>query len=207
MRRSQAWTKAKAIMVQDRREIVAWVGGHILPHERDVRAWLLRKGSPRDEVDDVIQEAYCRIASLQSVTHIQSGRSYFFQTVRNIAIERIRRARIVRIESMTELEALNVMDNEPWPERVVSARRELQHVQRLIEGLPKQCRDIFVLRRIRGLSQREIAHALGVTENVVESQSARGLKLILRALAESSAAEPRADVDPNDHAAKSERNR
>ncbi|CAN7585766.1 RNA polymerase sigma factor [Phenylobacterium sp. LjRoot225] len=195
------------IMVQSRQEIVAWVGGHVLPHEGDVRAWLRRNGSSSDEVDDIVQDAYCRLAALQSVVHIQNGRAYFFQTARHIAIERLRRARIVRIDCATELEALNVVDNEPSPERVVTARRELQRVQRLIEDLPKRCRDIFILRRIRGLSQREIAARLGVSENVVEAQSARGLRLILQALAESPVAERPAHADPNDHAADRPRNR
>ena len=169
---------------QSRAEIVAFVGGQILPHEADVRAWLRRTGSLPADIDDVIQETYCRLAALDSVSHIASGRAYFFRTARNIAIEKIRRARIVRIDCVTEIDALNVIDDEPSPERVVAGRRELGRVQQLIEELPERCRQIFTLRRIHGLSQKEIAARLGVTENVVETQSARGLRLILRALSE-----------------------
>jgi RNA polymerase sigma-70 factor (ECF subfamily) len=70
---------------------------------------------------------------------------------------------------------------------VVASRRELGRVQQLIEELPERCRQIFTLRRIHGLSQRETAMRLGVSENVVEMQSARGLRLILRALSEAAA--------------------
>jgi RNA polymerase sigma-70 factor (ECF subfamily) len=179
---------------QSRAEIVAFVGGQILPHEADVRAWLRRTGGLAADVDDIIQETYCRLAALEAVTHIVSGRAYFFRTARNIAIERIRRARIVRIDCVTEIDALNVVDDEPSPERIVAGRRELLRVQRLIEGLPERCRQIFTLRRIQGLSQREVAARLGVTENVVETQSMRGLRLILRALTETSAQDqPAAD--------------
>jgi RNA polymerase sigma-70 factor (ECF subfamily) len=38
------------------------------------------------------------------------------------------------------------------------------------------------MRRIQGLPQKEIAKRLGVSENVVEMQAVRGLKLILKAL-------------------------
>lgn len=172
---------------QSRAEIVAFVGGRILPHEADVRAWLRRSGSAPADIDDVVQETYCRLAALDSVAHITSGRAYFFRTARNIAIEKIRRARIIRIDCVTEIDALNVVDDEPSPERVVASRRELGRVRTLIEGLPERCRHIFTLRRIHGLSQRETAARLGVTENVVEMQSARGLRLILRALSEAEA--------------------
>ena len=176
-------------MSQSRREIVAWVGAQFLPHEADVRRWLGRAGSPPDVIDDVVQEAYCRLAALSSVDHIVNGRAYFFQTTRNILIEKVRRARVVRIDSVTEIDALNVMDSEPSPERVVAGRRELRRVQGLIEGLPPRCRDIFKLRRVHGMPQREIARLLGVTENVVEMQAMRGLRLILRALSEGEGSE------------------
>ncbi len=171
---------------QSRAEIVAFVGGQILPHEADVRAWLRSSGSYPTDIDDIVQETYCRLAAMDGVSHILNGRAYFFRTARNIAIEKIRRARIVRIDCVTEIDALNVVDDEPSPERIVAGRRELRRVQHLIEGLPERCRQIFTLRRIHGLSQREVAARLGVTENVVETQSMRGLRLILRALTEAS---------------------
>ncbi len=170
-------------MGQSRSEIVAWVGAHVLPHERDVRAWLRGAGSSVEDIDDIVQEAYCRLAGLDSVSHIANGRAYFFRTARNIVIERVRRARIVKIDYATEIDALNIVDNEPSPERIVEGRRELQRVQSLIEGLPERCREVFKLRRIHGRSQREVADLLGVTENVVEAQATRGLRLILVGLA------------------------
>jgi RNA polymerase sigma-70 factor (ECF subfamily) len=194
--------------MQSRREIVAWVGAQILPHEADVRRWLRGAGNRPDEVDDVVQEAYCRLAALTGVDHIANGRAYFFQTARNIVIERIRRARVVRIESVTEIDALNVMDSEPSPERIVAGRRELRRVRGLIEGLPPKCREIFKLRRIHGMPQREIARLLGVSENVVEMQAMRGLRLILRALSEGEGdAGPRPEIRGHDQAPVRKRDR
>lgn len=194
-------------MKQSRAEIIAFVGSQILPHEADVRAWLRRSGSPPADVDDVVQETYCRLAALEAVSHIVSGRAYFFRTARNIAIARIRRARVVRIDCVTEIDALNVVDDEPSPERVVAGRRELARVRHLIEGLPERCRQVFTLRRIQGLSQREVAARLGVTENVVEAQAMRGLRLILRALAEATVQESPAGDRDHDRASVRKRDR
>lgn len=171
-------------MGQDRRDVVAWVGGQVLPHEADVRAWLRGLSVSDHQIDDVVQEAYCRIAGLASIAHIVSGRAYLFSTARNILLEQIRRSRIVRIEAMTEIDRLETDDDQPSPERIAGGRRELARVRALIEALPDRCRQIFELRRVHGLSQRETARRLGVTENVVEAQTARGLKLVLKALAE-----------------------
>lgn len=156
----------------------------MLPHEADVRAWLRGLSISDHQIDDVIQEAYCRIAGLASIAHIVSGRAYMFSTVRNVLLEQIRRSRIVRIDTMTEIDRLEADDEQPSPERIAGGRRELARVRAVIEGLPERCRQIFELRRVHGLSQRETARRLGVTENVVEAQTARGLKLVLKALAE-----------------------
>ena len=168
--------------MQSRKDIVAWVGRHVLPHESAVRAWLKQWTGRDQDIDDVIQEAYCRLAAMQDVTHVRNGRAYLFQTTRNIVLEQIRRSKIIRIDNVTDLGALSIADEAPPIDRVVSGARELQRVAELIERLPAKCRRVFVLRRIHGVSQREIARMLGVTQATVEKHAARALKLIVQGL-------------------------
>jgi RNA polymerase sigma factor (sigma-70 family) len=176
-------------LTQNRKEIVAWVGSNIVPHEADLRARLRRMSVSEQEIDDIIQDAYVNIARLDSVAHIRNGRAYFFTTAKMVFLSNIRRDRVVRIESMAEIEALALADDDPGPERLASSRQELEHVRSLIALLPDRCREIFEMRRVQGLPQREIAAQLGVAEHTVEAQSTRGLKLILKALAGDSQSE------------------
>ena len=170
-------------MRQGRREIVTWVGSNIVPHEADLRARLRQMAVPEEEISDIVQDAYLKISNLDSIAHIRNGRAYFFATARSVLLDRIRRERIVRIDSMTEMEALTLADDDPGPERRVGARMELERVRRLIADLPDRCREIFELRRIQGVPQREIAERLGIPEHTVEAQAVRGLKLLLKAMA------------------------
>lgn len=163
--------------------IMDWVGREILPHEAIVRAWL-RRSLGSDELEDVIQQAYAQIASLSDVSHIRCGRAYFFATARSVALMRMRRARIVRIDTMAELGQYEMAEDSPSPERVAAGRSELERVRRLIDALPERCGQILRMRKIDGLSQRDVAEKLGVTEHVVENDIAKGLKLILEAMAE-----------------------
>lgn len=170
-------------MTRSRSEIVAWVGSNIVPHEADLRARLRRLGVPQDEVSDVVQDAYLKITRLEDVSHIASGRAYFFTAARNAWLERIRHDRVVRIDSMSNYEGLDVMDDVPGPERQAWARVELQRVRDHIEALPDRCKAIFKLRRLEGLSYREIADRLGVPERTVSSDASRGLKRLMHAIA------------------------
>lgn len=163
--------------------IIQWVGTHILPHERDVRAWLRRARLGNEDIEDTLQEAYCRMAELVSIEHIVSSRGYFFTVVKNIALMRIRRARIVRIDSVDEIDRLEIVSDAPSPEQVTVARSDLARLKRLIASLPARCRQIFEMRKIQGISQKEIARVMGVSETIVENESAKALRLIMRSIA------------------------
>ena len=65
---------AEAPLKQSRAEIVAFVGGQILPHEADVRAWLRRSGSYPADIDDIVQETYCRLAGTCAQFGLSSSR-------------------------------------------------------------------------------------------------------------------------------------
>lgn len=186
-------------MDESRARIVAWVGREILPHEADVRAWLRRSLVSDGEVEDVIQDAYCRLLSLPNTSHIGSPRAYFFTAARAVAIDRLRRSRVVRMETITEIDALNVVLDEPSPERITAGRRELERVRRLIASLPDRCRRVFELRKIEGVPQREIAAMLGVTETIVENDVVKGQRLILKALAEGEPTASRPARPPEKH--------
>lgn len=164
--------------------LVGWVGRHILPHERRLRKWL-RSAFPTIDVDDVVQEAYCRISELKRVDHIDDPARYLFRTARNIVLEQLRRERVVRIEAASGLvEMENGLVDDFSPERIAAGRSALQRVERLIDALPERARQVFRLRKIEDVSQREIAARLGLTENIVENEVARGLRRILQQMTE-----------------------
>jgi len=165
------------------RALIDWVTECILPHEGDVRAWLGRAFSGSADPEDVVQEAYCRLLALDAVDAIRDPRAYFFTVARSVVIDQLRRARVVRIEAITDMEGLRIPDANPIADQEVIGRQELAMMRLAVAALPERCRRIFELRRVRGLSQKEVAALLHVTENVVEQQTARGLALVLKHLA------------------------
>lgn len=167
-----------------RNRIAAWVAEQVLPHEAAVRGWLFRHWGTAIDIDDVVQEAYCRISELGLVEHIRNGRSYFFTTVRAIAIDTVRSARHKNSVSLTETEWLYIIDEGPSPTHVAEAEQKLEHVAELLSQQSWTCRQVIELRRIHGLSQAETARRLGVSENVVENHIVRGIRRLLKAVSE-----------------------
>ena len=75
-----------------------------MPHEAGVRAWLSRSRVPRDDIDDLIQETYCSLAGLDDFAHIDRPDAYFFSTVRNLLSRKVRRAAVVPVAIIAEIE-------------------------------------------------------------------------------------------------------
>lgn len=160
-----------------------WLAEHVLPCEAGLRGWLQRRMPQPQDVDDVIQETYAILAGLADVSHIRQPRAYVYQVAQSVVLQQLRRAQVVPIEAVAEIDRLVVGEEGAGPEGRASSHQELRRVQALIAGLPDKCREAFVLRRVEGYSQREIAERMHISENTVEKHICKGIRLLMDALA------------------------
>jgi RNA polymerase sigma factor (sigma-70 family) len=151
-----------------------WLARHICPHEPALRRWLTRRPSFRYDIDDIVQEAYAKLALLPSIEHITNPRAYFFRTAFSVLVNETRRAQVVSIDSLGELDRLDAESQEVPPDIQAESRQELRQVAEAIAQLPLKCRE--ALRKVHGLSQREAALHLGISESTVEKHVGRGIR-------------------------------
>ena len=161
------------------RERTRWFLRNILPHEPALRGWLSRNTLPGVDAEDVIQEAYTILAELSSVEGIRHPRAYLFQVAKSVVVRHVRRARIVPIHTVDDLERLEPLDNAASPEQYAIDRDELRQLARAIAAMPAKTREAFVLRRVKGLPQREIAAQMRISENTVETHISRGILFLI----------------------------
>ncbi|MBW8883129.1 MAG: RNA polymerase sigma factor, partial [Asticcacaulis sp.] len=154
--------------------VVAWVSANVIPYEAELRQRLRRICASTAEVDDLVQDVYCRLLKMETVAHVGEPRAFLMQIAKNIIIDRLRRDAIVHIYAVADLDELAVADSGPSPERVALARSELKWVLGMVAHLPERCRQVFRARKIQGLSQHDTALSLGVSENIVEKETIRG---------------------------------
>ncbi len=161
------------------RQRTRWFLRNILPHESALRGWLSRNTLQGIDVDDIIQEAYTILAELESVETIRYPRAYLFQVARSVIVRHVRRARIVPIHTVDDIERLEHADDVASPEQYAIDRDELRQLARALAAMPLKTREAFVLRRVRGLSQREVAAQMRITENTVETHISRGILFLI----------------------------
>lgn len=154
-----------------------WFTAHLAPHEPMLRAWLAGRFPGLAELDDIIQEAYAQVLAARARgTEMQSPKAFLFATARNRAIDCVRLRSSHRTETMAENDALDVLDEADGIPEAVARNQELELLTQAIQSLPERCRQVLTLRRLYGLSQREVASRLGISENVVEHQVTIGVR-------------------------------
>lgn len=167
------------------KERAAWLAQHIVPREPTLRAWLARRRVLGLDVDDIVQEAYARLAAMDSFQGVRNPHAYLLQTAHSIVCTHLRRSQVVSIDAVEDAELWRFESQEASPERTICDRDELHRVGEIIASFPKQVAAVFVLRRVEGLSQRETAQRLKVSESTVEKHMAKGIRLFMGAIARS----------------------
>lgn len=159
-----------------------WIASHILPLEAQARRWLTQhvRSLSVSDADDLIQESYYRIWTTADLGAIQAPAAYLYVVLRNLLLQQSRHAKIVPMERMGEIDELSIPSDEPGPDRKISARQELERLSRIVDALPDQCRRVFELRKVHGLSQREVAGQLGISERTVEKHLAKALGRVMQ---------------------------
>jgi len=153
-----------------------WFSEEVLPHEAALRGWLRGRFPTLVDTDDLVQESYTRLLRARQTGSIACPRAFLFVTARNLALNQLRHLRYERTEGSTELDASGVLDDSAAiPEKVAHAE-DLQLLIHAIQSLPERCRQVVTLRKIYGLSQKEVAAKLGISEHTVEAQGAIGLR-------------------------------
>ncbi len=156
-------------------ETARWFADEVQPHESELRAYLRAKFSSHLDIDDLVQETYARLLQAREQTPLRSPKAYLFTTARNAAFDFFRRRKIAAIDGMAELELLPVFEDRPGVAEAACHDQELQILAEAIQALPERCRRVLTLRKLHGLSHREIAEKLGIAENTVNAQVAIGV--------------------------------
>lgn len=157
-----------------------WFIHEVLPVEPILMRYLRQNWRDASEWADLRQEVYARVYEAARTGLPDRTAAFTLATARNLLIDRARKSQVVSIDTYAELDDL--MADDLTPERHASARAELQALSEALDALPPRCRQVVMLRKVDGLSQREVAAEMGIAEDTVEKQIAKGMRALADAL-------------------------
>jgi RNA polymerase sigma-70 factor (ECF subfamily) len=159
-----------------------WFKEEVQPHDASLKAWLRGRFPAVRDVDDVVQESYLRVWKARLLHPIDSSKAFLFRVARNLALDTMRHDRKSPITAVTDLDHLFVLDDKPDAAAHAARQQEIALLVEAIDALPARCREIFILRKLQGVSQKDIAARLGLSEQTVQVQAARGLRRVAESL-------------------------
>ena len=134
---------------------------------------------PPREIEDIVQETYVRVCQVEEKSEIRAPRAYLYRAVRNLALDHVKRAEARLTDCLDDEAAGTFADagrHEDETFQQVASNEEFSLFCDAVRHLPVQCRRAFVLRKVYGCTQREIAAELGLSESTVEKHIALGVK-------------------------------
>ena len=134
---------------------------------------------PYHEVEDIVQETYVRLCQVNNSDTVHSPKSFMYTTARNLALDYQKQAnvRLVdKVDDWQEFEQILCNNTKDEVYQQVETSHEFSTFCDAIRQLPTQTRKVFVLKKVYGYSQKEIALQLSLSESTIEKHISNGTK-------------------------------
>lgn len=141
-----------------------------------VRAALMRRGRTEHDADDLVQEAWIRLACYQRAQVVDQPEAFLMRAALNLSID-AHRTRVSHGEEVL-LEDVVLVDATPGAEAVLLARERIARLSVCLGRLTDKTRAIFLAHRIDGMSYQEIARQHRLSISSVEKHIAKATLLV-----------------------------
>ena len=161
-----------------------WLRDEVHPHDARLRSYLRGSFPSIRDVDDVVQESYLRIWRAAAREPVKSAKAFLYLVARRVALNWVRKERNSPVEAYGDEALSGVLDEKPNARDAAIIQDRIDLLADALMSLPPRCREIVVLHKMKGLTQKEVAGQLGLSERTVETHVRNGVARCLAYLRE-----------------------
>ena len=147
-----------------------------LAHQTALRSFVSKMVSSPADVDDVTQEAFLRAFNAEKAKEIEQPKSFLFTIARNIVLSNITRKSSKLTDHVADFDLLGGFTEDDVVFGETLAQETFGLYCRAVGSLPPQARQVFLLRKVYGLSHKGIGQRLSIAVSTVEKHLAKGVK-------------------------------
>ena len=137
--------------------------------------WLCKKTGCVHQAEDVAQNTFLRLFSLQGLSNIKEPRAFLIKTASRLIIDEARRKKVERRYLETYYYYHGEEACAPSAEEMVLITETLTAIIEMLEGLPEKCLRAFLMSRLDGMKYADIAEELGVSKSMVKQYIAKAM--------------------------------
>lgn len=130
---------------------------------------LLRHLGCPDLASDCLHDAWLRLGEMNASEPVQNPEAYVYRVACNLAMDRLRSARVWQFADETGAAIDLVADGAPGPQRIAEARSDVMAVDRAMRCLPHRHQSILLGLRVHEMSRQEIAVRQGLSLRRVDT--------------------------------------
>jgi RNA polymerase sigma factor (sigma-70 family) len=160
----------------DRQAVIGTaVGQSYLRYGASLKRFIWRFLRNRLDVEDVAQEAFLRAYAVERNRPITQPKSFLFRIAKHVALSTLDRKARQITDYIEDVDHSAIACDDSSPEEELRAQQVLGLHCEAIAALRPQCRRAYLLRKVHGLSHKEIAEHLGLTVSTVEKHLIKAL--------------------------------
>jgi RNA polymerase sigma-70 factor (ECF subfamily) len=152
----------------------AGVDAFVREHQAELLNFFRGRVARPQDAADLAQESWSRMMHYRLDT-VASSRGLLFTIARNVLKNHWRWSALRQIEQSTDFTELEVSSDAPGPDRHLQAAIDLEALEAAVVALPPKCRTVFLLSRIEGLSNAEVAQRCGISVKMVEKHLGKAI--------------------------------
>lgn len=132
------------------------------------------------DAEDMLQELYSRLWCYDRLHKIENLRGFVFTIAANIIRDNYRRSytRASKVSACIDDHELSIENNDP--QQVLESWQSLKSLDQQLAQVTPKCKQAFLLHRLEGFTQKEIALKMGVTTSMVEKHITSASKAVCR---------------------------
>lgn len=144
------------------------VSDSFLENQTFLKKFITRFFSNKEDVEDVVQETYLRAYVAEQKTQISQHKSFLFRTAKNIALTKLTRKSKKVTDFLEDYSRRNDWEHDPTPDEIVDAQQQLTIYCAAVETLNGKCREAFLLKKVHGMTNKEIAKQMSLSMSSIE---------------------------------------
>lgn len=145
-------------------------------HQAALKRFISRFLPNTHDIEDVSQETFLRAFTVEKSRVIEQPKSFLFRIAKHVALTQLTRKSRQITDYLEDFDDSEVLLIEDTVEDEVIARETLGIHCEAVAGLPPQCRRVYLMRKVYGMSHKEIAGKLGIAVSTVEKHLIKGVE-------------------------------